>query len=347
MIKGKKRVSIRDVAEKIGVSPTAISLALKDSPRISEEMREKIKFTAKRMNYFRNSLVDTIINGTSNEIGLIVSRMSDQFQGDICDHLIGSAYSAGFFSMVYSHYQEPEKEKKFILSGIEKRLAGFIIFPTCNQSNDENLWQLKEMGIPFVLMDAAMPGLSCNSVVSDDREGAARMTSHLLELGHHKILHISGGLVHFSARERIVGFKSAMESSSVNVSPEMIYNFTYKLKEMDSMRHSLKKHIEDFRPTAIFCGSDRIAAFMSRMLPELGLKVPEDISIAGYGHIEEYVMGNVRLTTVDQDIGQMSASAIEIITADIAAKRKGKPVNQGIVKTVKTEIFEGESCRKI
>ncbi|MFZ2656151.1 MAG: LacI family DNA-binding transcriptional regulator [Victivallales bacterium] len=347
MIKGEKRVSIRDLADRMGVSPTAISLALNDSPRISEEMREKIKFTAKRMNYYRNSLVDTIINGTSNEIGIIVSRLSERFQGDMCDHLIDSAYDAGFFCMLYSHHLEAEREKEFIQSGIEKRLAGFIIFPTRDQANDENLWQLKEMGIPFVLMDTTMPGLACNCVISNDREGALRMTSHLLELGHRQILHVSGDLGQFSARERIAGFNNALKSSGINVSPGMIFNFSYKSKEMELLRGSLKKHIERFKPTAIFCGSDHIAEFVSRMLSDMELKVPGDVSIAGYGRVEDYIMGNIRLTTVDQNIEQMSASAIEILTKDIAAKRKGKPVNKGVVRTLKTEIFEGESCRKV
>ena len=344
--KNSKIVSIRDVASQVGVSPTTVSLALQGSSRVSVEMREKIQQAARRMNYHRNSLVDTIFKGTSNTIGILVAHIFERFQGDICGHIIDLAHDSGFFSMVYNHHLEADREKDFIHKGIEKQLEGFIIFATRDQANDEDFWQLKEMGIPFVLIDKNIPGLNCNSVITDDIAGAYMMTNHLLALGHRRILHISGETSFFTARERISGFKSAMTTAGIDLRPEMIYNFTYEPEKMEVLSDGLKSHIEHFRPSAIFCGNDHIAGFTGKILADLGLKVPDDISVAGYGRVEDYIMGNVRLTTVDQHIDRISAVATEMLLRDIMAKRKGLPVNDGTFKIVESEIFEGKSCKK-
>ncbi len=348
MSKLKNKISVRDIALKVGVSPTAVSLALKDSPRVGEELREKIKNVAKQMNYHRNRLVESIIRGKSNTIGIILKRITESFQGNVTDKVIDLALEDGFFSVVYNHHLDPLREKKFIHEGIEKQLEGFIIFSTCSPENDEDFKQLQEMGIPFVLVDKSVPNMHCNSVVCDDQKGAFEITKYLIGLGHKKIAHISGNLGYYSAPERLAGYKDALDKAGVAYSPEMIFNLTYDVEDMDGlMAKELAKFIKEIKPTAIFCGNDYIAGFTARVIAGLNMKIPGDVSIAGYGCVEKYVMGTIRLTSVDQHVDDIGKTAAKMLIDDIREKRKAGQVNRGIVKIIPSKVVKGDSCRKL
>jgi LacI family transcriptional regulator, galactose operon repressor len=345
--KNQKKTSIRNLAKVLNVSPTTISLGLKNSTRISESLRGKIHSLAKQMNYHRNQWVDSIINDKTDLIGCIFHDINEGFQGGICAELLDSMYKENFVGIIYNHHNDWERERNFILDGIEKRVEGFIIFPTLHEKNDDYFRKLKDLNIPFILVDNTMPGMKCNMIETDDEKGAFELTNYLISLGHEKILHVSGDLANNSALKRIAGYKQAIRSSKLPLHMNSIYYGHYQVKNLQVNKEEILKVIYDYNPSAIFAGNDYVAQYIIRLLMDEGYSIPDDISIAGYGGLIDYVIGNKKLTTIHQPIEKISQKIIQCILTEISQKRKGKNVNKGITEILDTKLIKGDTCKKI
>jgi LacI family repressor for deo operon, udp, cdd, tsx, nupC, and nupG len=167
------------------------------------------------------------------------------------------------------------------------------------------------LNIPLVALCEAIPGADIPQIEIDNRDAACRMTRHLVSLGHRRIAYVSGPAGNVLEGERFRGYREGIEASGLPFDPALVVPGDYTLESGVRAGQELVARPE--RPTAVFCTSDEMAIGLVRTLPSIGLRVPQDISVAGFDDIEFAAAAQPALTTVHQprrELGQTAAAVL-------------------------------------
>jgi DNA-binding LacI/PurR family transcriptional regulator len=315
-------VTIRDVAKYAGVGVGTVSRVLNDSELVRDETRSKVKAAIAALNYSPSPVARHLSRGKTMAIGVIVPFFTNpsvvkRLQG-IVSVLAGSEYDLVLFDV------EDADNRDILLTNILRRkmVDGLLILSL--RPTDSDMEQFLEAGVPGVIVDARHSRL--NSVVVDNVAGGRLATQHLLDLGHRKIGYISdypdNPFNHSPVRDRHQGYVQALEEAGIT--PQAEY---YRAGSLDSQEaRCLAKEVLNLPdpPTAIFAYSDTQAVGVLEAARDLGLRVPEDLSVIGYDDIEaaEYM----QLSTVRQslfDSGVIGAQLLlEVITESSTTPRE-------------------------
>ncbi|MDF2963623.1 MAG: transcriptional regulator, LacI family [Paenibacillus sp.] len=323
----KKRVKLEDIARAVGVSKMAVSLAMRGDRSIGPETAERIKLTAKEMGYIPNRMAQSLVKGKSNTIALLISApLHDDYQNQIIRGAVPYAMKRGYtiFVAPMSHH---EIESSYIEKYNNMMVDGFLAF---HSSNSANYRKLKQEGIPFVLYTKYFQDLDCDYVVGDDYRGGYMMTRHLTDLGHTRICFVYDVRLKQSSEilERIRGFRQALSDSGIPYDDDSLIPFElhYHAANMNA-EHILQTNPEftermksDSRPTALFVGNDISASSVYLALKQLGLKIPDDISVSGY---EGVYLGSIMdpgLTTIATPIVEIGMKACQLLIDKIEGK---------------------------
>jgi len=309
-------VTIKDIAEKAGVSVATVSRALNGKPDISPETKKRILTIVKELNYTLNNIARAFVTKETKCIGVIVADNSNPFYAEIIRGIEETTMKQGYSIILCNTNEDIKREIKAVQILKEKRVDGMIINPT--QKKIEHLKVLKKEGIPFVLLNRNIEELEVDCVKNDNIYGAYQATEHLIKLGHRRIAHITGPLYTSSVRERIEGYKKALDTYNIPIKDELILNTSLTLS--GGYEASLKLLKLPNPPTAIFAYSDIMAIGVIRACKELKIKIPEDLSLVGYDDIEVASFIEVPLTTMHQaryDIG--------VIITNLLIKRIKRP----------------------
>ena len=240
------------------------------------------------------------------------------------------------------------KEKQVIKECVKTPNSGLIIYPGIKEgkSNIESLKELKEKAYPFVLIDRFFKGLDTNYVGVDDFQGGYIATKHLLSLGHKRIACLSS--VNFtcsSIRGRLEGYKRALAEENAPQDNYLVQHLHFSIdileENVDEVRKLLTSWIQkENRPTAIFAIGDVIAIVILRIAFEMGLRIPEDISLVGFGDTDVAGLQTVPLTTIKIPMREIGMKAAEIILQKVETKKSVE--NKKIVLPVR--LIVRKSC---
>jgi DNA-binding LacI/PurR family transcriptional regulator len=332
-------VTMKDIAREAGVSQPTVSVVLNGrstTVRIGETTRKKILETAERMGYRRNEIARSVKTGRTNVIGFIGGLYSSYCMEIIKG--INDSASKNNYMIKLLPAETIEEVKNAARQCVEQRLAGAI----CRSITEEGLEilrnELAPHNIPIVLVDSSFPHDWCSRVVSDDFEGARMATEYLLKLGHHKIGFVSNSLSRGFSKVRYDGYTKMMTDWSIKVQEDDIC-VTRDIDRMSNTdRNKIKIFLKQQKPTAIFCASDPLAMELINIANELEIKIPENLSIIGFGDLEYASFATPKLTTVKQPFVEMGREASKILFSEIKEKSRRKEIKLPVELFIRNSV---------
>jgi DNA-binding LacI/PurR family transcriptional regulator len=301
-----KHPTILDVAEDAGVSKSLVSLVMRDSDRVSASSREAILEAASKLGYRPNAAARTMVRQRSYVIGVLISNLHNPFFADVIDGIDTTATDAGYRSILTTGSRVAERERLAVGTLLEMRVDGLIL---ASPSFHKDFAIEAAQSVPTVLIGKATRAPTVDSVTNDDRQGAAMVVDHLVELGHRRIAHIDGG-IGAGSKPRRTGYQRAMRRHGIETEIQSVQGGFTEEEGSAGMRRLLAN---GSRPTAVFVANDLAAIGVLEVLRSEGLSVPGDISVVGYDNTAMAASHRIGLTTIDQprhDMGRMAAGLI-------------------------------------
>jgi len=311
----RKRVRMRDVAQRAGVSISTVSLVLSGDPRIPEDTTQKVLQTVKAMEYRPSVIARSLARRISRTIGVILPEIAfsknQPFFYQALKGIHSETQPAGF-KMVVEAVNKGFIERRYYLRILKEQSADGIIFLTPSV-NDQFLQEMEKESYPFVLVGGGVKDVDLPSARGDDFGGAFAATEHLIKLGHKAIGHISGLTNYFLGLDRRKGYEEAMKKAGLPIDPAWIQE-----GESDAEKAAeAAGKLADLGVTAIFAANDVMAYGALQALRRKQKRVPEDIALVGMDDLEFSALTNPSLTTVRYDIEKISALAANFLLKQI------------------------------
>lgn len=315
----KSAVTIHDVARHAGVSPMTVSRVV-NGTKVREALRIKVTAAVKELNYVPNAAARAARSG-SLRIGVLFSNPRSSNLGDFLMGAFQQSEREGSQLVIepVAAHQPIEAVRKLVEAGVDG-----IIMPPPLCDSLEALDIVWHAGIPALSFATADPRSHSSAVLIDDFEGARAMTRHLIELGHRDIAFIRGDPKHSPALRREEGFRAALAEAKLPLDPSRVVEgmFTYR-SGLDAGQKLLEVE-PGARPTAIFASNDDMAAAIAAVALGMGIKIPAELSIAGFDDTPIASLLWPQLTTVHQPIRDMAGRAVEIIMESLRPRRGSK-----------------------
>ncbi|WP_411894734.1 LacI family DNA-binding transcriptional regulator [Winogradskyella sp. A2] len=304
----KKRTTIKDIANKLNISPAAVSKAMHNDSRISKETKEAVKRVAKELNYQPNHLASALRKGKSNLVGVIVPRTNSNFFSSVLEQMEEVLHKAGYNIIITQSNESFEKECNNIDTLLFTQVDG-IIASMANETIDLSYYEkIKAKGIPLILFDRGENDLNVDYVGINDYDSSHMIVEHLVSKGCKRIAHIGGYRRTRIFNNRINGYVDAIKKNNLPIDSELIVESSLTIE--DGRKHmkallKLKK-----RPDAIYAASDYAALGALQVLNEGNINVPNDMRLVGFGNEPFTSLVTPSITSVDQnsnDIGKLAA----------------------------------------
>ncbi|PKP00710.1 MAG: LacI family transcriptional regulator [Bacteroidetes bacterium HGW-Bacteroidetes-9] len=305
-----KLISINDIATALGISPSTVSRALKDHPDISTETKRIVKEYAEHVNYRPNALALSLKRQRSNTLGLIIPEIVHHFFSSVISGIEELAYAKGYRLIICQSNEDYEREVINTQVLLDNRVDGILISMSKTTTNHGHFKDLIDSGIPMVFFDRVCEEVETDRVVTADFEGALLATSHLLESGRKKILHLASPQHLLIGRLRLEGYLKALSNYGIEKDPAYILQCDTRTEVYD-----LKEQIIRMAPEidGIFAVNDFTAIAAMMLLQDQGFRIPEDIAITGFGNDPIASIAHPPLTTVEQRGFEMGRQAVEIL----------------------------------
>ena len=308
----KKPITIKDIAEKLNVSVATVSRAMRNSAEIKKETKLAVLQMAKEMDYHPNLLASSLSSKRSNIIGIIVPTINRYFWSNSIAGIENIAYEQGYKVMIFQSGESFEKEEAIVETLANSRVDGIIIAFSKETQTFDHIQHILDREIPVVLFERTCGAVQTSMIKTDDISGAREMTNHLIERGKKNIAFIGGPMALGVCRDRYEGFRLALEKANRQVCEKLVMSledFTFELA--GEALETLWK--QDPKPDAIFCFADILAIGALHKAQKMGIKVPEELAIAGFGNDITGRFITPSITTMSQpsfDMGQMAARII-------------------------------------
>ena len=335
-------VTIRELAQRCGLSVSAISKALNDYPDISEQTREYVRKMAREMGYFPNAQARALKTNRSHNIGVVYELMGQDglmhtFFAQLLDGFKREIERAGY-DLTFLHRHIGSAPVSILDHYRYRGMDGALL--ACVNFRDAEVIRFLESGVPCVTIDHSVPG-KCPSVMSDNRAGMSAVVRHVVEKGHRRIGMIYGDRSGV-AWERITGFRETMRELRIEVRERYVEEALYH--NPDANFKAIERIMARREPpTCILTTDDYSAIGVMNGLREMGLSVGRDISITGYDGIEIGQIIRPRLTTYRQDARFIGEQAARLLVQQI--QRSGMPAPEPVF--VKGALIEGETVAAI
>lgn len=317
------KVTIRDVAEKAGVSAASVSLVLNDRPsRITPATRERILEVAKALGYqsIREKKGESV--GMDRIIGVIQPDVNNVVANECLLGIENYASVYGYKVLLSNVWNRTDKSLEAIKLLVNSKVQGLIVIPPLDMNLYENNQllgdSLRQAGIPFLLLDRAIDRVFCDFITSDNKQGAYLATEYLIVNGHQQIGLISGMREVYNSRKRVEGYKEALAFYGLSLHEDMIYYGDYQIQSgylgaADLWGKGIK---------AIFAGNDEMAMGVYRFAADHGLKVGTDISVVGFDDVPFCELLHPPLSSIRQSGDLMGKKACEMIIKRIEATER-------------------------
>lgn len=315
-------IKISDIAKRAGVSKATVSLALNGSERINELTRKRIQQLAQEMGYSPNPAARRLATKRSSQIGLIIPDIENVFYAALVRFLSDAAHDGGYDLMISTSENRIDREKRLIQSMLNSRVEGLILAPV-NVPNDEPdyLNEVARIGLPLVFTTSKYPEKKHFCVMSDLYDGMRQIMTALSQKGYRRIMMLSGPENVYALELRTNGYLDSIQSLKLSYSricsiPEVTYQGALDLisgmKELDC--------------DAIVCVNDMMALGVVNALLGRGVRVPQDIGVAGYDDVIFSRISPVPITTVRQQIKCIAEQSMQMLL-DVIEGRLDKNVS--------------------
>lgn len=303
-------VTIEEVAKLAGVSVATVSRVLNNSETVKPATAKRVSEAIRSLNYIPNQSARNLRRSESRVILILAPNFSNPFYSRILTGIGDMAHGCGYSVLICNTAGQTENEVKF-LEMLENRRADGAIYLACRKDY-EWLADYAER-FPMVLCCEYVPALDIASVSIDNYAAACETVSHLLALGHRRIALLSAENDYISTQLRMQGYRDTLERAGIRADSglcafaDMDYSFASGLAAADRLLHL------DDRPTAVFCISDILGLSVISRAHDMGLRVPEDLSVTGFDDVDYTTMFHPHLSTVAQPCYEMGQVSLKIL----------------------------------
>ena len=327
-----KNPTLKDIAQKLGLSISTVSRALQNNPAIKNETRLRVNRLAKKLGYYPDILAKSLKNKKSYTIGVIVPEISHFFFSSVIDGIEDVTYKYGYAIMVTKSNEDFEREVLNSASLISNRVAGVIASISQNTKSGKHFNNIINRGIPLVLFDRVLEDLNVHKIISDDFKKAYEMVNHLIDSGYQNIAYLAGPSHLNITINRVKGYKKALINNNIELMDGLIMHIN--LNEDDGFEGA-KALIREFpKIDAICCVNDPVAIGVYKYLNKVGIKIPDKVGVTGFSNNPSSLRVNPPMTTVDQQGYKMGRKAAKILLQKIN--------NESIDSLDKTHIIDGK-----
>ncbi|GCE09973.1 LacI family DNA-binding transcriptional regulator [Dictyobacter aurantiacus] len=301
-------VTMRDVAQKVGVSKQTVSAVLNGKPGISAATVAKVRAAIAELGYQPNLVATSLRRGFNNTIGLLLGDVTNPYFSQLARGAEDVAIARGYGVMLCNTYDDPARWLMYLQMFVRQQIPGVV-----GVSEDK----ARELGLPASCIFQEAP-------LMDDRRGGYVATAHLLDLGHRRIACITAPATSLPGIERMRGFQTALSDWNVEFDSRLVVEASFDYASGTQAVKQLLQVNHDNPPTAIFVHQDLIAIGAITALKRAGLRVPEDVAMIGYDGLEIASLYDPALSTIIQPVYQMGVHAM----AQLLDKLEGKAASE-------------------
>jgi len=337
-----KKVSLKDIAEKAGVSVTTVSIVLNGRAKdmkISETMTRKILALGEKMNYRPNHFAKGLRTGKTNTIGLIVDDIANYFFGHLANTVEEEADKLGYTVMFCSSENNEGKSRHILNMLVDKQMDGYIIAPT--KAMLPELEKLVKEKKPAVLIDRYYDQLDSSYVTIDNINGSLEAVNYLAKRGHRKIALVTNLTDQLQMMQRMEGYQQGLKKSKIQLNHEIIKKIPFGLSD-----ENVVKEIKEFvelnvnKIDCIFFTSNNLGVAGLEALRSIGKRIPDDISVICFDDNDLFRLGMPGISVVSQPIKEIAKKAVEILIQQI--NQSSTTVKHIVLKTA---LIERESVK--
>jgi DNA-binding LacI/PurR family transcriptional regulator len=338
----RKRTTITEIANRLGISPSTVSRALHDHPAISSVTKKAVLKQAKRLNYQPNQLALNLLKKKTNTIGVIVPEITSYFFSSVFNGIQDFLKQAGYNVLIGQSDELYEEEKSIIQTFSAIQVDGFLVSPSSSTKDFAHLQLLNENNIPMVIFDRDCEGVKVDKVFVDEYNGALQAVEYLIKSGCQKIAHIAGPMILSTAQRRMAGYKQALKKHDIQVKDEYIVESNGFTPE-HGIEPTKKLIALPDPPDALFVINDGVAIGAMCVIKNAGIKIPEEISVLGFDDEPHSSYFKPSLSTVSQPTYEMGMLSARILVKRIESDNDLSNLR---IESLYPELILRESSRK-
>ena len=334
-------VTLKQIAEELGISITTVSKALKEYPDVSKKTRKLVRETAAMLNYKPNSFAVNLRTKESKTIGLIIPEIVHHFFSSVIKGIISQAEKKGYLVITLQSNESYELEKKQIDLLISKRVDGILISLANGTADYKHISEVLNQETPLVMFDKIAKVIKCSKVTIDDRKAAYKATQYLIDIGCKRIAHFRGPLLPQNSIDRFLGYKQALTDNNIIYDPTLVY--LLNKMSFDEGKFYANQLLKDHNDVdGIFINTDLVAIGAISEFNNQGIKVPEQINVIGFSNWFMASVISPSLTTINQPGFEIGKKAFKLLYKEIKDRKKKKIINYKNI-VLETDLIVRES----
>ncbi len=300
--------TIKDVAKGAGVAPITVSRVINNSGYVSDAIRHRVEDVIEELGYVPNRVARSLRSKQTHTLALVLTDITNPFWTTVARGVEDAASEDGFSVILCNTDESEVKEHHYVRVLLQKQVDGFLLVPAHSASRSVTLIQKQQ--VPLVVMDRTVPA-AVDIVRSDSEGGAYQLARHLLDLGHRRIAMLSGPPEVSTAQDRVAGYHRALTEAEVPDADRTVVYGAFTESGGYGMAQALLTAFP--RPTAFFAANNFIAIGAFRALREIGLRVPEDVSLVAFDDIPAAFALEPFLTVSAQRAYEMGQTALRLL----------------------------------
>jgi LacI family transcriptional regulator len=330
-------VTIKDVARRAGVSTATVSHVINKTRYVSEETTERVNQAIEGLGYYPNMLVGSLRKKKTFTIGLVLPSISNETFGQLAEIIQKTLFKLGYNLIISTTAYDLEIEEQAFNTLLMKKVDAIIAIPSNREGN--KLREIKGMGVPIVVIDRVIPGLTIDTVRIDNYQGMKNAIQYLIELGHHQIGYIDRKVDQSHSLEQREAYKSALEEHGISLNTKSILRS--KGYGYESGTHAVKQLLRaNPQLTALAAYYDITALGALRGLHEMGYRVPEDFSVIGFDAMPVTTVSWPSLTTVCFPVEQIAKTSCNLLIKRLRREETQQGKEKDIVLVPKLIVRE-------
>ncbi|OPH53686.1 substrate-binding domain-containing protein [Vibrio campbellii] len=310
--------TMKDIAKLAGVSTSTVSHVINKTRFVSEEISERVNNAAKELNYYAPSaLARSLKVNRTKTIGMLVTTSTNPFFGEVVKGVERSCYHKGYSLILCNTEGDNERMRESINTLLQKRVDGLILM--CSSLEGERIDVFERYpDIPVVVMDWGPMLFTSDKIQDNSLRGGYLAAKYLIDCGHKEVGCITGPLIKHQAQMRYEGYKRAMLEAELEFNANWIVESDF---ECEGGYQAFKKMVErGSLPSSIFVSNDMMAMGVINAANELGIQIPEQLSIIGYDDIHIAKFMSPSLTTIHQPKYRLGQAAVETLLRKLDEK---------------------------
>jgi len=338
--KHTKAPTIKDVAQLSGVSWATVSRVINGGNGVSDKLKERVLQAVKTLGYYPNRAAQALINKETGSIGVVLNNLHDPYFYDLLrgfgDAAKKTSYNVVLCNVPSGDAAEKEKYVKYLTNGV---VDGIILYGSYLTDAPIVHYLHNETTCDYIIIENNIPDIDCNELLVDNASGVEQAIAHLIELGHRKIAHIGGDLSKMVSKDRLDGYINTMLAKDLTIEAGYIQNTTADYRLGYACMQNLMN--QSIRPTAVFCCDDAIASYAIRAALDMGISVPQDISVVGFDNqkiLPERYMGPA-VTSIEQPLYDIGKESILLL----AERLQGNNSEENLRKVYRTKLVVKDS----